>query len=195
MNGNILRNLISKIQKKLTWLDDFITNHLNLKRNGRNHWSDCTCTLSPSVTVPYFNPLSRARLTSIGRTRIIADPHPVLLTSTLCIAPGPGLPGAPVSVNWNIMIMTKRRYIALSIALIRMESKQKFLTRFSLLIDDGLDPPLERADLWPPAGLVLPVVGWVPQQSTVETTARENTHKCEAVVILFSDEGTSCLIK
>ena len=104
-------------------------------------------TQSASVTVPYFNPLSKARLTSIGRTRVVTDPHPVLLTTTLCIAPGPGLPGAPVSVNWNIMIMTERKYIALSLALRRMESKQKFLTRFSLLIDDGLDPPLKRADL------------------------------------------------
>ena len=68
------------------------------------------------------------------------------------------------------------------------------LTRFSLLIYDGLDPPLKRPDLWPPASLVLPVVGGVSKPGTVETTARENAHKCEAVVIPFSDEGTSCFI-
>ena len=108
-------------------------------------WSEHTCTLSASVAAHRFNLISRTGKASIGRTRVIADPHPELLTFTLSTAPSPGLPGAPVTVNWNIMIMTKRRYIASSIA--SMESKQKFLTGFSLLIDDGLDPPLKRADL------------------------------------------------
>ena len=64
-------------------------------------WFRLTWTLAPA-TLPDLIPFSRTGKASIPRRRIITDPHPILFSSTLCIALRPGGPGAPLTVNWNI---------------------------------------------------------------------------------------------
>ena len=113
--------------------------------------------------------LSDAEIESLRRkfcsATIIADPRPDLLSSTLSTAAGPGLPGAPVTVNWNINNV--KRF------------SLKALTWFGLLEYDALEPGFEGRNPHEPAGLVLKVVVGVSQLRTANTPPNMNTNECK----------------